>query len=298
MKIFKKCYVGVKVTDRNNNGTPLGYLVPYEDNAAGKQRMNTVDSWVTNKRYLYSDDGAEQVRVGLIFDNVPLTGFQITGWNSRYSTDNKTVRITDPRGFELEIYIPNLTDLIMNTTIIQGVIQEELIWARDGSNNFLIAANSKSYTDAWQEGNVLDPVVGDIVKDHRGTEYVYLGLKKITYHSTKKKEEILPDPNSWTPHRTKKVYTDLDEAIQFKLKKSMHVYLEVSKLDTEDSWEHGVIRAAKIKIQAISGKIDVLPDGGKKWNMGTYYHNNDGTAWGPQYDITTTPHYTKTVTFE
>jgi hypothetical protein len=57
---------------------------------------------------------------------------------SRYSTSNKFFRVEDPRGFELEIDVNNLLDLIEHHTIVQGTIMEPLVWARYGGNSELL----------------------------------------------------------------------------------------------------------------------------------------------------------------
>jgi hypothetical protein len=63
-----------------------------------------------------------------IWDNVPTTGFKIVDTVSRYSTSNKFWLVLDPRGVKFEISTGMFETLIMNTTIIKGVIQEACVW--------------------------------------------------------------------------------------------------------------------------------------------------------------------------
>jgi len=64
----------------------------------------------------------------LIFDNELIEGFKITDFATRYSTSNKLIRIADPRGFELEISVANLLEVIENITIVNGVLVGKFKW--------------------------------------------------------------------------------------------------------------------------------------------------------------------------
>jgi hypothetical protein len=63
-----------------------------------------------------------------IWDNVPTVGFKIVDTVSRYSTSNKFWLILDPRGVKFEISTGTFEEIIMQTTIIRGVIQEACVW--------------------------------------------------------------------------------------------------------------------------------------------------------------------------
>ena len=63
-----------------------------------------------------------------VWDNDPLTGFKILKSVSRYSTSNKLWRIMDPRGVEFEITTAVLEEIILNSTIINGEIQDKCVW--------------------------------------------------------------------------------------------------------------------------------------------------------------------------
>ena len=44
MKVFSKLFVGIKKAYEDN--PPLAFATPYEENAAGKKRQDTVMSWL------------------------------------------------------------------------------------------------------------------------------------------------------------------------------------------------------------------------------------------------------------
>lgn len=111
----------------------LGFATPNTGDHAFKKRKETVDGW--------SDKNLSPMDI----DNKPIHGFKIVDTVSRYSTSNKMFRVEDPRGFELEIDVYNLLDIIERHTIVQGAIMEPMLWCRQGGTNFLISGNSEEY---------------------------------------------------------------------------------------------------------------------------------------------------------
>ena len=71
-----------------------------------------------------------------IWDNTPMSGFTITKSVSRYSTSNKLWRILDPRNIEFEITTACLEDIILKSTIKNGVIQDPCVWVT--SKNLIV----------------------------------------------------------------------------------------------------------------------------------------------------------------
>lgn len=63
-----------------------------------------------------------------ILNNDPLIGFKIVDTVTRCSTSNKLWRISDPRGFELEISTANMEEILMTGVVDRGVIVGECIW--------------------------------------------------------------------------------------------------------------------------------------------------------------------------
>lgn len=173
IKIPEQHYVTLQGREKN---VPIGFLTPFGTNAAAKKRMATADDWAKDWNRTKLEIEAKTV------DNVLMTGFKIAHSVSRYSTSNVVWRILDPRGFELEISSPNMSDLIGVTTIENGEIQERCIWARQGANNVLLAENDPEYIQAKTNServekkvSLRDLEIGNTVVLFNGTIGQYMG---------------------------------------------------------------------------------------------------------------------------
>ena len=171
--IYEKMWFAVNKSRSNS----LAYITYYEDNKAFEKRKQTGLSWSREKD-------------GVIFDNTPTKGFQVLGVTSRYSTDNKVFDIKDTvRDFSFQIPSGNLTALLMDTTIINGVIQDELIYGREDGQTVLIPINSKAYKKALQDKEKIenklryaDLKCGDVFKMFNDkAEYLFLGRWKCKF---------------------------------------------------------------------------------------------------------------------
>lgn len=147
IKIPEKVYVGFQSRHLSET-VPLGFMVPYTNDEAGKSRMRTVDSW--------GMQGTTKEFKSVILDNKPMIGFKIgqsikrsSGWSGK---GNSYLRVEDPRGFELEITIENFVMCMQNNIIEDGELIQECVWARDGNRNLLIPTNS----DAFKNVKTLD----------------------------------------------------------------------------------------------------------------------------------------------
>lgn len=132
---------------------PLGFANAYEPNTkAYEKRKETQDNWAYGsgcfeingeywrKESTWEPDGnGSHKRVfnehiishnlqPIIIDNTPMEGFRIQKSISRSSTSNKVWRILDPRGFELEIMMNTMEDLIHNGDIQRGLIIGKCVW--------------------------------------------------------------------------------------------------------------------------------------------------------------------------
>lgn len=170
--ISKQLYVGIKAHNKHSDtdkNYPLGFATPFDkEDAAFKKRKETVDTWCDDKQ------GTRK-----FFDNVPLPGFKLADYSSRYSTDNKYVQVQDPRGFTVEISIRNLVDLVSETSIIKGVVQEPLIYARDGGMNVLLPESHEAVKQTKLETKTVTKLVpGDKVVLSKA-EFIFLGEKYI-----------------------------------------------------------------------------------------------------------------------
>ncbi len=173
IKIPEQHYVTFQGREKN---VPIGFLTPFGTNSAARKRMATADSWAEGWGRKKEEIEAKTV------DNVLMTGFKVAHSVSRYSTSNVVWRILDPRGFELEISSPNMSDLIGIANIEKGEIQERCIWARQGANNVLLTEEDPEYRQAVENServikkiSLRDVKIGNTVVLLNGTVGQYLG---------------------------------------------------------------------------------------------------------------------------
>lgn len=184
IKIYPKLWFITDDTRENN----LSYMCQFEKTESGevaanvKKMQDTGRSWASKSS---KDD------TGKVIDNTPTKNIYVGCSVSRWSTSNKLFRVTDPRGFTIEIPTDNLATLLHHTTVIKGVVQEECVWGKEGNNHILLPVNSEPYKLSKEQQNILDnqliPLsdlkVGDWVKFFGGdTEYYFFGRVKITWN--------------------------------------------------------------------------------------------------------------------
>ena len=173
IKIPEKHYVTFQGREKN---VPIAFLTPFGTDSAAKKRMTTADSWAISW-------GRSKAKIDpKTIDNVLMSGFKVAHSVSRYSTSNVVWRILDPRGFELEISSPNMSDLIGITTIEQGEIQDRCIWSRQGANNVLLTENDPVYLQAIKNServekkvSLRDVKIGNMVVLSNGMVGQYMG---------------------------------------------------------------------------------------------------------------------------
>ena len=149
---------------------PLAFLTYDTHDAASKKRIDTVKNWY----------GSEKM---CNLDNPPLSGFTFVDVVSRYRTQNKLMRVFDPRGFIVEVSIDILLEIMQSATIKNGIIQEKCFWARKGAENILIPENTPLHEQYLSE-TVLSKAanistknlkVGGLYINKDGKKYFYLG---------------------------------------------------------------------------------------------------------------------------
>jgi hypothetical protein len=178
----------------------LAYMTHAEYNKDGTEkdnfikRKNTGTGWATIR-----DSSSED----FYFDNSPVKGFTVAGSVSRWSTDNKVVRIEDPRKFVVEIPVSALTTLLKYTTLVNGIVQEECLWGKEGNNHILIPVNSEVYQKAKAQTEQNSSKVkintlkeGDVVKfSVDGETYCYVGKYRIMWEVSTK---LAQKTSSWS----------------------------------------------------------------------------------------------------
>lgn len=184
IKIYPKLWYITDDTREDN----LSYLCQYETTESGEVAANVKKMQATGRGWIRGDN---KDKSGTIIDNNPTKNIYVGCSVSRWSTSNKLFRVTDPRGFTIEIPTDNLATLLHHTTVVKGVVQEECVWGKDGNNHILLPVNSEPYVLSREQQNVLDnkliPVkdikVGDWVKFFGGdTEYYFFGRVKLTWN--------------------------------------------------------------------------------------------------------------------
>lgn len=201
LKIYSQLYVGVR-EPKGESEIPLAFATPYEDNAAGKKRQATVDTWAAPEHRELTEDrgwvytrGAPKTR---IIDNTPRSGFRITDSVKRtyFGGGNVVWRVFDPDGWEVEIQSNNLMAIIQTVDIGKGgEISGRCVWGRDGANNILLPEISQEYQDAIKAAESIkkpskiamkDRVIGRTYRMLDGGFGQYLGKVWVTTQSQSK----------------------------------------------------------------------------------------------------------------
>lgn len=188
LKLFDEHFVGINHERDDVTAGPLAFMTPYEDNTAGRKRRESVRQWLYGYYYNPNTKKDESKRETKIVKNIPSTEFRVVDFADRWSTSNKLARIYDPNGFEVEISIANLIDLMLTTTVDRGAIKTECVWVREGANNRLMRTDDplveqarENMTPQGKPKRVrLDHEIGDIIENSYG-QYLYLGYFDVNY---------------------------------------------------------------------------------------------------------------------
>lgn len=144
MKLYQKYYVAIKTSSE------LAYVIPLSGSEANilKQKSKG-DSWSkeydhTNKEY---KDG-ESIEI----ENTPTTGYEVIGFSSRYSTSNKHIYLKHPQGFHFEMAIETFVEMLKETTIENGIIQNEMVIYSYKGKNALCVYGGDLYNTLEEDG--------------------------------------------------------------------------------------------------------------------------------------------------
>jgi len=280
MKIFNKSYVGIRERDYDNTTmAPLAFLTPFEDNAAGATRRKTVRDWATQGLHYQRKEVNEDNFV--VVDNEPTAGFRIIDFAERYSTSNKLARVFDPNGYELEISMANLIEIILTAKIDNGLIQEECVWGREGAQNWLLVAGTDKEQAALREGQVLVASIGDRVMGAGSQEYIYLGrgyVQNIAAVGEEFLEPYNPEIHNfyerqyggrWSIPRPNKVATARNS-------KLMHVYLLLAESKRHGGDNMLVTQVKPMKLQGSYGPSDF------EWDENTVFYGPHGMYYNAE----------------
>lgn len=296
MKLFKEHFVGINYARKGTSG-PLAFMTPYEDNAAGAKRQKTVTDWLYGTWRQVEED-----RETKIVPNDVKTGFRVVDFASRWSTSNKFARIHDPAGFEVEISIANLIDLMLTTTVEKGEILTECVWVREGAHNRLVRADDPKVEQAREnmtkEGKPKKKKVaheiGDIIANTWG-EYVYVGKLHVELvmadGETVEDVEHYQKMRNYPYHRFQPRYIKGRDKARVSSLGHVHVYFPKDYFEA-DGWRNQVsIRKQKMTAHKVVGKVPLeqLPAVGNQ----EFYQIDDAHWYNDLGDIYSYEEYRK-----
>lgn len=210
IKIHKRLWTVTTTSKHKEPGLAYMTYADKED-AAFEKRQSTGRGWA--KGYPRDKDRTGEEN---FHDNTPVKGFEVIGCVSRWSTSNKLFQIRDPRGFVVEIPSGNLGTLLQMTTVVNGVIEEECVWGREGNNHILLPVGSEPYNQSLADTQTANEMVtlaklepGDVVRMSVGdtTEWVYFGRVKLTWKYKLRQKKRAKDYN-WYNQWEKQSPTD------------------------------------------------------------------------------------------
>lgn len=172
VKVYDTLYIGIKGSDKMQDGEETLAFMTYfdKDDTSFANRKRTIVTWCGTREKSYHD----------YFDNDPVKGFKIVGFDTRYSTSNKVFDIVDPRGFKLQISAKNLVHLIKTCVIQQGEIKGECAWGRYENNNVLLPTHDPLFAAGQKVAPTLkDLKVGDVISTAQADDIVYQGKKYV-----------------------------------------------------------------------------------------------------------------------
>jgi hypothetical protein len=190
----------IKIADKvwaviHRDRGPLAYMCQVTEKADGTPDAATERMMGTGRSWAKSGPiGEQQGGTEAFYENKPTTGFYIGDVSCRWHTDNKVFNVIDPRGFQVQVPTGNIATLLHHCTVVNGVVQEECVWGREGGSHILLPVNSEPYTEARKlitkvESGMLKPAdltIGDRVKlfkqgDEGKTKYEYFGTVKLSW---------------------------------------------------------------------------------------------------------------------
>lgn len=165
-------YAQRRINTNQNADNTLAYMTYSDHTKASEKKRATGRRWAGTGCREFTLSNLE-----------PLEGFILGDAVSRYSTSNKLVRVKDPRGFTVEMFIHDLVHLLENCTVEKGVIQEACRWGQNGKGHILIPEGSDmektvEYILSMKKTPNLDPMqlrIGDKYVTTTGDMVVYGG---------------------------------------------------------------------------------------------------------------------------
>jgi len=293
LKCFSQLFVG-----RRSSGSDdvLAFATPYETNAQGLKRQETVKSWMR----CYDENSEQYKKRVSIVDNVPRTGFKVTDDIKRvyWGSGNVVFRVMDPDGWEIEIQSNNLMTLISEVGINKGgEIPGKCIWVRDGALNILLHENSEEFKNLMMNAESIsnikksDRVIGSTYRLKNGYVGQYLGecwVQALSNEGSEKgnyttillngKENVaLKEDHHFVQQKYEAIFFADENAIRFYKTANVIERLDEKVIDKEDAisfinsiytkkyavtnYNHTILRAVQCKIDnPVISLCDVTDD--------------------------------------
>ena len=144
MKLYQKYYVAIKPSSE------LAYIIPLSGSEANiAKQKSKVESWAKeydSQTKTYTD--GESIEL----DNTPTTGYEVIGFSSRYSTSNKHIYLKHSQGFHFEMAIETFVEMLKETTIENGIIQNEMVIYSYKGKNALCVYGGDLYNTLEEDG--------------------------------------------------------------------------------------------------------------------------------------------------
>lgn len=219
----EKHLIGIKYPEKKSSvsedegdevNVPQAFMIPWatKPDKAMEKRKETVESWLNGW------GGNKNTNKTEIFDNVPMTGFQLADVNRRYRTNNALWNVTDPRGFDIELSIENLSWMLTKVTIERGLIIDEMVWVKWKSQayNLLVPTSDPDYQLALQ--NTADLKVKKVMlKENEvsvGQKVTLLNEEQVTYMG-RAKVKLTRTFTSYSNRNHKPLITDTKTSEEF-----------------------------------------------------------------------------------
>ncbi len=261
IKIYDKLWYIIKEGEEDK----LSYMCQYEENKSGGVSSSTADMQRTGRSWAGGKRDVVNIADESIIDNTPTKGFYVGCSVSRWSTSNKLFRVEDPRGFTVEIPTDNLATLLHHTTVVKGVVQEDCVWGREGSNHILLPVDSEPYNLSKDNQDVLEnkliPVgelkAGDWVKMFGLTDvdYYFFGRVKVLWNLRNYRPRI---HSCWNSNSNREI--EYSEWHEVEDDKYINLFLRKIKRASGDMWYAETLTKPKITEVIDNEVLDVSPE--------------------------------------
>lgn len=249
---FEKLFIAQR-NDNRREGAPLVYATWFDkEDSAFLKRQKTGREWAGVRQWPSTDNTYSE----RFIDNTPQKGFKFVNYVSRYSTQNKWVEIEDPRGFVLQISVDNVINLLLETTVVNGVVQDDCVWTRYQGINYLVSTKNPNYVPASARKTIkmTDLSPGDIVRRSHDNTMTFVGKFYIGGYKTASETRKETVQGGWGYSRPYQRDREFYRWVSFKEPEAWYVFRHTKKEIEKDMDRHN-----KAVEQFIAGKSQYDP---------------------------------------